>query len=147
MHLQLTEPQTHFGYQQVPEEQKAHKVAEVFHSVAAKYDVMNDLMSAGLHRVWKAFTVTQAGIRPGFRVLDLAGGTGDLARAFVNKPSNKAISRKNHRQSRAVSPRSQRAVFFDVTTVVVSCGTFWGSWRFLNSFRCDWNFRRQDFFK
>jgi ubiquinone/menaquinone biosynthesis methyltransferase len=77
--------QTHFGYQQVPEEQKAHKVAEVFHSVAAKYDVMNDLMSAGLHRVWKAFTVAQAGIRPGFRVLDLAGGTGDLARAFAKK--------------------------------------------------------------
>ncbi len=77
--------QTHFGYQQVPEEQKAHKVAEVFHSVAAKYDVMNDLMSASLHRVWKAFTVAQAGIRPGFRVLDLAGGTGDLARAFAKK--------------------------------------------------------------
>jgi demethylmenaquinone methyltransferase/2-methoxy-6-polyprenyl-1,4-benzoquinol methylase len=77
--------QTHFGYQQVPEEQKAHKVAEVFHSVAAKYDVMNDLMSAGLHRVWKAFTVAQTGIRPGFRVLDLAGGTGDLARAFAKK--------------------------------------------------------------
>ena len=77
--------QTHFGYQQVPEEQKAHKVAEVFHSVAAKYDVMNDLMSAGLHRVWKAFMVAQAGIRPGFRVLDLAGGTGDLARAFAKK--------------------------------------------------------------
>ena len=71
---------THFGYQQVAEEQKAHKVAEVFHSVAAKYDVMNDLMSAGLHRLWKAITVSHAGIRPGFRVLDIAGGTGDLAK-------------------------------------------------------------------
>jgi demethylmenaquinone methyltransferase/2-methoxy-6-polyprenyl-1,4-benzoquinol methylase len=76
---------THFGYQTVPEEAKAHKVAEVFHSVAAKYDVMNDLMSAGLHRAWKAFTIAQAGIRPGFKVLDIAGGTGDLAKAFARK--------------------------------------------------------------
>lgn len=77
--------QTHFGFQTVAEEEKAGKVAEVFHSVAAKYDVMNDLMSAGLHRVWKAFTISQAGIRPGFKVLDIAGGTGDLARAFAKK--------------------------------------------------------------
>ncbi len=77
--------QTHFGFQTVAEEEKAGKVAEVFHSVAAKYDVMNDLMSAGLHRVWKAFTIAQAGIRPGFKVLDIAGGTGDLARAFAKK--------------------------------------------------------------
>ncbi|WP_151448063.1 bifunctional demethylmenaquinone methyltransferase/2-methoxy-6-polyprenyl-1,4-benzoquinol methylase UbiE [Lacisediminimonas profundi] len=76
---------THFGYQSVAEEEKVHKVAEVFHSVAGKYDVMNDLMSAGLHRIWKAFTVAQAGIRPGFKVLDIAGGTGDLARAFARK--------------------------------------------------------------
>ncbi len=77
--------QTHFGFQTVAEEEKAGKVAQVFHSVAAKYDVMNDLMSAGLHRVWKAFTIAQAGIRPGFKVLDIAGGTGDLARAFAKK--------------------------------------------------------------
>ena len=77
--------QTHFGFQTVAEKEKAGKVAEVFHSVAAKYDVMNDLMSAGLHRVWKAFTIAQAGIRPGFKVLDIAGGTGDLARAFAKK--------------------------------------------------------------
>jgi demethylmenaquinone methyltransferase/2-methoxy-6-polyprenyl-1,4-benzoquinol methylase len=76
---------THFGYQTVSEEAKAHKVAEVFHSVAVKYDVMNDLMSAGLHRAWKAFTIAQAGIRPGFKVLDIAGGTGDLAKAFARK--------------------------------------------------------------
>ncbi len=76
---------THFGYQSVAEEDKAQKVGEVFHSVAGKYDVMNDLMSAGLHRVWKAFTVGQAGVRPGFKVLDIAGGTGDLARAFTRK--------------------------------------------------------------
>jgi demethylmenaquinone methyltransferase/2-methoxy-6-polyprenyl-1,4-benzoquinol methylase len=76
---------THFGYQSVAEEDKVHKVAEVFHSVAGKYDVMNDLMSAGLHRIWKAFTVSQAGVRQGFKVLDIAGGTGDLARAFARK--------------------------------------------------------------
>ncbi|MDP5007680.1 MAG: bifunctional demethylmenaquinone methyltransferase/2-methoxy-6-polyprenyl-1,4-benzoquinol methylase UbiE [Glaciimonas sp.] len=76
---------THFGYKTVAEEEKVHKVAEVFHSVAAKYDVMNDLMSAGLHRVWKAFTIAQAAIRPGFKVLDIAGGTGDLAKAFAKK--------------------------------------------------------------
>jgi demethylmenaquinone methyltransferase/2-methoxy-6-polyprenyl-1,4-benzoquinol methylase len=76
---------THFGYQTVPEEDKVRKVAEVFHSVAGKYDVMNDLMSAGLHRIWKAFTIAQAGVRPGFKVLDIAGGTGDLAKAFAKQ--------------------------------------------------------------
>jgi demethylmenaquinone methyltransferase/2-methoxy-6-polyprenyl-1,4-benzoquinol methylase len=76
---------THFGYETVPEQDKVHKVAGVFHSVAAKYDVMNDLMSGGMHRVWKAFTIAQAGVRPGFKVLDIAGGTGDLAKAFARK--------------------------------------------------------------
>jgi demethylmenaquinone methyltransferase/2-methoxy-6-polyprenyl-1,4-benzoquinol methylase len=76
---------TDFGYQTVPEEDKVRKVAEVFHSVAGKYDVMNDLMSAGLHRVWKAFTIAQAGVRPGFKVLDIAGGTGDLAKVFARQ--------------------------------------------------------------
>lgn len=76
---------THFGYQTVAEEEKVHKVAEVFHSVADKYDVMNDVMSAGLHRLWKTFTIAQAGIRPGFKVLDIAGGTGDLAKAFAKR--------------------------------------------------------------
>lgn len=76
---------THFGYQTVPEDAKVKKVAEVFHSVAGKYDVMNDLMSAGLHRIWKAFTIAHAGIRPGFKVLDIAGGTGDLAKAFAKQ--------------------------------------------------------------
>ena len=74
---------THFGYQSVPESEKAGKVAGVFHSVASRYDVMNDLMSGGLHRAWKAFTVARAGVRPGMRVLDIAGGTGDLASAFA----------------------------------------------------------------
>ena len=76
---------THFGYQTVAEDEKAHKVAEVFHSVAAKYDVMNDVMSAGLHRLWKTFTIAQAGVKPGFKVLDIAGGTGDLSKAFARQ--------------------------------------------------------------
>ncbi|HET8597460.1 MAG TPA: bifunctional demethylmenaquinone methyltransferase/2-methoxy-6-polyprenyl-1,4-benzoquinol methylase UbiE [Castellaniella sp.] len=78
-------PQTHFGFETVREADKAHRVAEVFHSVASRYDVMNDLMSGGLHRVWKAFTVGRAQVRPGMRVLDIAGGTGDLARAFARR--------------------------------------------------------------
>jgi len=73
---------THFGYQQVPVEEKEKRVAGVFHSVAAKYDLMNDLMSFGIHRLWKFFTVQLAGVRRGQRVLDLAGGTGDLAARF-----------------------------------------------------------------
>jgi len=76
---------THFGYQTVPQSQKAAKVAEVFHSVAQRYDIMNDLMSLGLHRAWKAFTVRRANVRPGMRVLDIAGGTGDLAQAFASR--------------------------------------------------------------
>ncbi len=76
---------THFGYQTVDERDKARKVGEVFHSVAPKYDVMNDVMSAGMHRLWKAFTIAHAAIRPGFKVLDIAGGTGDLAKAFAAK--------------------------------------------------------------
>jgi demethylmenaquinone methyltransferase / 2-methoxy-6-polyprenyl-1,4-benzoquinol methylase len=76
---------THFGYQTVDEDEKVQKVAEVFHSVAPKYDVMNDLMSAGLHRIWKAFTIAKAAVRPGFKVLDIAGGTGDLAIAFAKQ--------------------------------------------------------------
>lgn len=73
---------THFGFQDVPESQKAEKVAEVFHSVAAKYDLMNDVLSGGLHRLWKRFTIELSGVRPGNRVLDIAGGTGDLTRKF-----------------------------------------------------------------
>ncbi len=73
---------THFGYQDVPVEEKANKVAEVFHSVANKYDFMNDLMSLGIHRVWKRFTIELSGVRTGNKVLDVAGGTGDLTRHF-----------------------------------------------------------------
>ena len=77
--------QTHFGFTNVAESEKAHKVAEVFHSVAQKYDIMNDLMSAGLHRVWKIFAIEQSGVREGQRVLDIAGGTGDLSLAFAKR--------------------------------------------------------------
>ena len=76
---------THFGYQSVDEREKAKRVRSVFDSVAPRYDVMNDLMSLGLHRIWKAYTVLVADVRPGQRVLDLAGGTGDLAQAFARK--------------------------------------------------------------
>ena len=76
---------THFGFETVDEQAKAQKVAGVFDSVATRYALMNALMSAGLHRLWKAFTVRQADVRPGMRVLDIAGGTGDLARAFAER--------------------------------------------------------------
>lgn len=77
--------QTHFGFQTVDETEKAERVAGVFHSVAGRYDLMNDLMSGGLHRIWKRFTVAQAAVRAGERVLDIAGGTGDLARVFARQ--------------------------------------------------------------
>jgi demethylmenaquinone methyltransferase / 2-methoxy-6-polyprenyl-1,4-benzoquinol methylase len=78
-------PQTHFGFETVDESAKAHKVKGVFDSVASKYDVMNDLMSMGMHRAWKAYTVAVANLKEGDRVLDIAGGTGDLSRAFARK--------------------------------------------------------------
>ncbi len=76
---------THFGFESVDEREKASRVRGVFDSVAPKYDLMNDLMSAGLHRAWKAYTVMVANVRPGMAVLDIAGGTGDLALAFAPK--------------------------------------------------------------
>ena len=76
---------THFGFKSVDENEKARHVRGVFDSVASKYDVMNDLMSMGLHRLWKAYTVTVANVSEGQRVLDIAGGTGDLALAFAGK--------------------------------------------------------------
>ena len=76
---------TDVGFQKVAEEEKARKVGDVFSSVARKYDVMNDLMSLGLHRLWKKFTVEASGVRPGHKVLDVASGSGDLARAFAER--------------------------------------------------------------
>jgi len=77
--------QTHFGFETVDESEKARRVAGVFSSVAQKYDVMNDLMSMGLHRLWKSFAIEIAAPRPGERVLDVAGGTADLAAAFARR--------------------------------------------------------------
>ena len=74
---------THFGFQQVDESQKAQRVRGVFDSVANKYDIMNDLMSMGLHRLWKTYTIAASGAREGHKVLDIAGGTGDLSEAFA----------------------------------------------------------------
>lgn len=84
---------THFGFRQVPRSQKASQVADVFHSVAGKYDLMNDLMSMGIHRLWKRFTIEISGVRPGHRVLDIAGGTGDLTMKFSDLvgPSGKVV--------------------------------------------------------
>ncbi|MEM1263095.1 MAG: bifunctional demethylmenaquinone methyltransferase/2-methoxy-6-polyprenyl-1,4-benzoquinol methylase UbiE [Pseudomonadota bacterium] len=76
---------THFGYQTVPTGEKANLVRGVFDSVADRYDVMNDLMSGGIHRLWKRFTIGEAAVREGYRVLDLAGGTGDLAASFAKR--------------------------------------------------------------
>jgi demethylmenaquinone methyltransferase/2-methoxy-6-polyprenyl-1,4-benzoquinol methylase len=76
---------THFGFKTVEEKQKKELVRGVFDSVASRYDVMNDLMSAGLHRVWKAYTIAVSGAREGHQVLDIAAGTGDLTRAFAQK--------------------------------------------------------------
>lgn len=76
---------THFGFKTVDEGEKAQRVRSVFDSVAPKYDVMNDLMSAGLHRIWKRYTIMVANPQPGDQVLDIAGGTGDLALAFARK--------------------------------------------------------------
>lgn len=92
----MTEPKhdtTHFGYKTVPAAEKVSLVANVFHSVAAKYDIMNDVMSLGIHRLWKRFTLDCSGVRPGQQVLDLAGGTGDIAALFSRRvgPSGKVV--------------------------------------------------------
>lgn len=96
---------TDFGFQRVKTEEKADKVAGVFHSVAARYDVMNDLMSGGVHRLWKRFAVEVAAVRPGHRVLDIAGGTGDLSIAF----------------SRLVGPQGQ-VVLADINASMLDVG-------------------------
>lgn len=91
----MTEPSnnTHFGFKTVPKEQKVAMVADVFHSVAAKYDIMNDVMSFGIHRLWKRFTLDCSGVRPGQTVLDLAGGTGDITALFAKRvgPTGKVV--------------------------------------------------------
>ncbi len=96
---------THFGYREVKAEQKESEVAKVFDSVAGKYDLMNDLMSFGVHRLWKRFTVDRSGVRVGHRILDIAGGTGDLAKKF----------------SRIVGPRGQ-VVLADINASMLQVG-------------------------
>lgn len=84
---------THFGYKSVPADQKVGMVADVFHSVAAKYDIMNDVMSMGIHRLWKRFTIDCSGVRTGQHILDLAGGTGDITALFSKRvgPSGRVV--------------------------------------------------------
>jgi demethylmenaquinone methyltransferase/2-methoxy-6-polyprenyl-1,4-benzoquinol methylase len=82
---------THFGFQAIPETDKAGRVADVFDSVANRYDLMNDLMSGGMHRLWKRFAISQSGVTKGDRVLDIAGGTGDLALAFRKKTGTEGM--------------------------------------------------------
>lgn len=84
---------THFGYQQVPEDEKARRVAQVFDSVAGRYDLMNDLMSAGMHRLWKRMLIERSGVRPGEHVLDVAGGTGDIGALLQRRvgPSGQVV--------------------------------------------------------
>ena len=81
----MSQDKTHFGYQQVGEDEKARRVGDVFKSVAPSYDLMNDLMSLGLHRLWKRFAIEMSGVRAGSKVLDVASGSGDLAAAFARR--------------------------------------------------------------
>lgn len=89
----MSDNTTHFGYQTVDKDQKASMVADVFHSVADQYDIMNDLMSMGIHRLWKRYAIALSGVRPGQKVLDLAGGTGDLTALMARKvgPEGKIV--------------------------------------------------------
>ncbi|NNJ71937.1 MAG: bifunctional demethylmenaquinone methyltransferase/2-methoxy-6-polyprenyl-1,4-benzoquinol methylase UbiE [Enterobacterales bacterium] len=89
----MAEETTHFGYETVDKAEKVNRVADVFHSVAAQYDVMNDLMSFGIHRLWKRYTIALSGVRAGQKVLDLAGGTGDLVRLMAPRvgPTGKVV--------------------------------------------------------
>src|SRR5690554_168971 len=81
----MTQNQADFGFQKVDESQKAHLVGQVFDSVATRYDVMNDLMSVGMHRLWKMFALSRVGVRRGMKVLDIATGTADLASTMARK--------------------------------------------------------------
>src|SRR5262245_66150442 len=82
---------TDFGYEQVPVAEKAKRVRSVFESVASNYDLMNDLMSMGAHRLWKQFTLSQTGLRPGMRALDVAGGTGDIAMGMARQVGEQGL--------------------------------------------------------
>ncbi len=107
---------THFGFKTVDEREKASRVRSVFDSVAPKYDVMNDLMSAGLHRLWKRYTLTVANPQPGQQVLDIAGGTGDLSLAFARKvgPTGRVV----HTDINEAMLREGRARLLDTGVVL-----------------------------
>jgi len=107
---------THFGFQTVDEREKARRVRGVFDSVASRYDVMNDLMSLGMHRIWKHYTVTVADVRPGHQVLDIAGGTGDLALAFAKRvgPTGRVV----HTDINEAMLRTGRDRLLDLGTVL-----------------------------
>jgi len=105
----MTDP-TLFGYERVTPDEKSRRVRGVFDSVAGKYDLMNDLMSAGMHRGWKRFAVEVAGIRTGARVLDLAGGTGDLARLFAKRADPTGIVGSEPQSARGRSPVPSRSL-------------------------------------
>ena len=94
MSAQDSSKTTHFGFEEVAWQDKARRVRGVFDSVAPKYDLMNDLMSGGLHRIWKSFALSQTYLRPGQKALDVAGGTGDIARAFQAR-ANEVARRRN----------------------------------------------------
>ena len=91
MSTPIPPPTTDFGYEQVPVDDKARRVRSVFESVASNYDLMNDLMSLGAHRIWKQFTLSQTGLRPGMRALDVAGGTGDLSMGMARQVGEQGL--------------------------------------------------------
>ena len=125
---------THFGYEKVPSEEKEKRVADVFHSVAGSYDLMNDLMSFGIHRLWKRFAIELSGVRPGHQVLDIAGGTGDMAsqlsqlvgrsgrvvladinRSMLNIGRNRLIDQNCHHNVQFVQANAEHLPFSDNT--------------------------------
>ena len=116
---------THFGFKTVDEREKASRVRSVFDSVAPKYDVMNDLMSAGLHRLWKRYTLTVANPQPGQQVLDIAGGTGDLSLAFAKKvgPTGRVV----HTDINEAMLREGRTRLLDLGVVLPTlvCDAVW----------------------
>ena len=127
---------TDFGFRRIPEDEKARRVGEVFDRVAQRYDLMNDLMSFGMHRLWKAFAVSIARVRPGERVLDVASGSGDLARAFAARGADVWMSDINGpmlargrdrmldagRKAAAVRCDAERLPFADAAFDCVSVG-------------------------
>jgi demethylmenaquinone methyltransferase/2-methoxy-6-polyprenyl-1,4-benzoquinol methylase len=112
---------TDFGFETVPEGEKARRVAGVFDAVSARYDLMNDLMSGGLHRLWKRFAVEHSGVRPGQRVLDVAGGTGDLARLFAQRVGARGQVVLTDINAKMLSRGRDRLVDAGLVVPVVQC--------------------------